>query len=141
MRPGAPRSAGDRIVWPFIPMLRFKCMMDRLPNKSRYRGIDVSAFMAILLIHKEALRDNQVQLIFRPRQGNVKQAAFFFNLGPKSGLPWPTGYSRPQRLGLAQFSIPHLWPNGWSIEWCSPRRVRSRERVRSSHQAHRGSAR
>ena len=36
--------------------------------------------MSILLIHKQTLRHDQIQLVFRASHGDVKQAAFFFDL-------------------------------------------------------------
>ena len=40
----------------------------------------MTAIVLILLIHKQTLRDDQIQLVFRPGHGDMKQSAFFFNL-------------------------------------------------------------
>ena len=40
---------------------------------------------AALAMREEALRDHEVQMILRPRHGNVQQAPLFFDLGRSAG--------------------------------------------------------
>jgi len=53
-------------------MLQFKRVMNRLRNKPRHLRIHVTAIMSVMLIHKQALRDDQIQFIFRAGHGNVE---------------------------------------------------------------------
>ena len=55
-------------------------MMNRLRDKARHLGVRVTAIMSILLIHKQTPRHDQIQLVFRPRHGDMEQSEFFFNL-------------------------------------------------------------